>query len=238
MQPYSPLTPFRYKRLFQYITRLPNLVAYYPMFEQEGTVARNYAPATKDTLNGTTTGATIGQAGQVGKAYSFDGSGDTVTIGDNDVLDITNEITLMAIVKPGKTSGINATMAIMSKRLTTPYSYGLYCGLYATDDTIPYFEFNDGAYKGGQGLSNLEVDAFSLVVATYDKVNVKIYINGILDKTTPFSSSLPSTSANLNIGSTNAVNNNFTGELQHAAIFNRALTQKEITRLFQISDLT
>ena len=65
--------------LFSYILSLPDLVAYYPLNETSGD-AINQAPATKGTLNGTITGATQGVAGQVGRAYSFDGVNDQITM--------------------------------------------------------------------------------------------------------------------------------------------------------------
>ena len=68
------------QRLMGYIKRLPGLVAYYPLNEDSGAVVYNHAPATKGTLNGAITGATLKQDGLVGKAYSFDGVDDNVLI--------------------------------------------------------------------------------------------------------------------------------------------------------------
>ena len=64
----------------RYIQKLPNLALYLPMIDPQGSTARNYAPATKGSFNGAVTGATIGQAGKVGRSYSYDGSGDYITI--------------------------------------------------------------------------------------------------------------------------------------------------------------
>ena len=61
------------------ITNLPGLLAYYPLNETSGS-AINRAPATYGSYNGTVSNATQGAAGSIGKAYSFDGSGDRVIV--------------------------------------------------------------------------------------------------------------------------------------------------------------
>lgn len=77
MQPYSLLNPIRYQRLFQHIVRIPALKTYYPLNERSGAIAKNYAPATRGTLDGTLNGgATLGQIGKIGKATGFDGVND------------------------------------------------------------------------------------------------------------------------------------------------------------------
>jgi len=62
------------------IKGLEGLTVYYPLDELSGTAAVNRAPSTFGTLNGTVSNVTIGQAGNVGKAYSFDGVGDRVIV--------------------------------------------------------------------------------------------------------------------------------------------------------------
>ena len=69
-------------QLYYYIKSLSGLVAYYPLNETEGN-AINRAPATFGTLNGTVTGATQGVNGLLGKAYSFNGTSDLVTVSDH-----------------------------------------------------------------------------------------------------------------------------------------------------------
>lgn len=70
----------RRSQLTRAIKRLPGLLAYYPLNEGTGTVAKNYAPATIRTLNGTISNALVGQSGNVGRSYYFDGVGDRVTV--------------------------------------------------------------------------------------------------------------------------------------------------------------
>ena len=83
MEIHSPLHPWRVKRFKRYVTHLSGLVGYWPLWENDGAVASNHAPDNLRSLNGTANGATVGQAGLIGKAYDFDGTDDTVSMSAN-----------------------------------------------------------------------------------------------------------------------------------------------------------
>lgn len=93
------LSPSRSKRLSNYIKHLPNLVAYYPLNETDGSTAYNKAPATLGTLNGSITSATIGQNGKVGKAYSFNGTSSVITLPNGVSVRNQSLVSIGAIVK-------------------------------------------------------------------------------------------------------------------------------------------
>ena len=96
MKALSPLNPKRNIRLQTYTKRLNNLFAYYPTQEVAGSSCKNYAPETRLTFNGTTTGATIRQLGIAGLAYDFDGTNDKVIAADLSVkMDGVVDFTLM-----------------------------------------------------------------------------------------------------------------------------------------------
>lgn len=77
--------------------------------------------------------------------------------------------------------------------------------------------------------SNLSND-WNHVVMTYDKSNVKLYINGSLIATTPYNNSINVNENPLVFGS------NFTGYLDTTRIYNKALTASEILSNFQKGD--
>ena len=85
MQVSSPIHPVRLKKLSQYIKKLDGLVAYYPLWEQSGAVAKNYAPDNLNSINGTTTAATIAQTGLVGNSYSFNGTSSRIILANADL---------------------------------------------------------------------------------------------------------------------------------------------------------
>ncbi len=92
----------------------------------------------------------------------------------------------------------------------------------------------------GNGISvsfitnQLELGVWSNIVSTYDGTNIKIYFNGILKATQPFSQSMNSPNNNLVFGSWDnltppAVK---TRQIDDICIWNRALSQQEITNLY------
>src|SRR5581483_5711650 len=91
------LSNSRHLRLQRFMKSLPNLWAYYPTLEIEGGVIKNHAPGSKGTRNGTISGATPGITGKVGKALSFDGNNDLVTLGTEDPS--AGDLTIMGILK-------------------------------------------------------------------------------------------------------------------------------------------
>lgn len=74
----TPLS--RLRKLSRTFRSLPGLTVYYPMNELTGTSSVNNAPATLGTLNGTISNTLVGQPGNMGKAYYFDGAGDRVIV--------------------------------------------------------------------------------------------------------------------------------------------------------------
>ena len=69
-------------------------------------------------------------------------------------------------------------------------------------------------------------------VATYDGTDSKIYVDGILETTNTVASSWGTSSMNLSIGShgTSAPTEFFDGNISQPRIYNRALSQSEITQ--------
>jgi hypothetical protein len=76
------------------------------------------------------------------------------------------------------------------------------------------------------------------LVGTYDGSNMKIYVNGILENTTSKTGNINqgTPSGSLFLGNTNGFSNPFSfylaGNIYNAQIYNRALTQSEITQNF------
>lgn len=229
----SPLHPLRSQRLKQYIKHLPGLVAYYPLNETAGATAYNKAPATLGTLNGTTTGATIGQAGQVGRSYSFDGVGDRV--------DFTAGIT--------RTAGQPFSAFTMFKTaLTDQYVYilGIRNGSGAGDlwkigvsNSAFKYEY-DSTGNGGTVTPNPAVtfndSRWHMAVLVYDGSSIKGYFDGADVNGTV--TDRPNAAIDQTLGAIgcNAATGDetFTGFAQHCGYLTRALSAAEILKLARI----
>lgn len=80
-----------------------------------------------------------------------------------------------------------------------------------------------------QSISSIPVGVWTHVAGTYDGANLKVYINGVLEGTQPFTSNFIGTTTELKIGG--GLNNNteyFLGDIADVRLWNVAKTQSEI----------
>jgi hypothetical protein len=87
---------------------------------------------------------------------------------------------------------------------------------------------------GGAFSTTMPSSEWVHVALTYDKVSMKAYINGVLDDTSYARTTNLENTASSNdvwIGSTNHVNEDFTGDMDEVAIFSRSLSQFEIIEI-------
>lgn len=229
MQPYSPLTPIRYKKLFQYITRIPNLHVYYPLWEQSGTVCRNYAPATKGSFNGTINGATVGQDGKVSKSYLFDGTNDDVSISGSFSAD---EATFFAIVN--KDANVDTLAGIIFSRGAASNVNGL--NIANSTTRLGYTWNDDYDFNSGISLTN---GVWSLVAASVSSSRADVYLiaNGTLSKAGETVARASISITNLRIGQDSIGARYWGGNIQHAGVVKRAMGQSEIEKMGRLAGL-
>lgn len=68
------------RRLQHFISKIPDLLAYYPLNEVAGSKCINWCPSTYGSYNGTITGTKQNQRGPRGRAYSFNGTSDGIVL--------------------------------------------------------------------------------------------------------------------------------------------------------------
>lgn len=241
------LSPSRSQRLSNYIKHLPNLVAYYPLNETDGSTAYNKAPATLGTLNGSVTGATLGQAGKAGRAYSFDGTNDKVQTANIPQITRVSEVSFVALVYAN-----NVTQNHMI------------CGMRSTNEGILLRQLDTGSSRNdcfnlfcqepdasGASQVSLESAANSAKANVWQMVGIsfvadngtgaRLYVNGIEDANSPMSTSgLANSGGNAEsfyIGERSSGTDDRSGMMQHVAVFNRALSAGEMLKIAQIAGL-
>ncbi|MBI4973075.1 hypothetical protein HZC27_00480 [Candidatus Roizmanbacteria bacterium] len=112
------------------------------------------------------------------------------------------------------------------------YEYGL------------YNEFNPARYRflaSTTGTNAITADSTSLITAgkwdflvvTYDGANIRLYLNNILEATTPFTGSIIDGTAPFLIGRPFGTSATFDGKIDEVSVWKRALTTGEITQLYQ-----
>lgn len=199
------------------------LVAYYPLNGD----AKDYANANDGTVNGA-----IISAGINGKAcYSFDGVDDYIDCGD--FIDYSNGFTLSSWINPD-TYGTSNYGRIADKTINTGTSTGFFLYM-PTAPTLQFTVNNTGGITASA--NSTPYGSWTHVVAQVDSSgNCKIYINGVLNVsgTTGAPSGITATTP-LTIGNrSGAIDRAFDGLIQNVRIYNRALSQEEITILYDL----
>lgn len=184
-------------------------------------------------LSGTVTGATIttDRHGNANEAYHFDGENDFINMGQNDALSLGGaEIyTMTAWIKP-ELQETPATMMAISK-FNGGVSAGWYVGVNASDKGQVYRNVDPWATYGINAFPRGE---YVHLAAVFDGSNLSIYVNGILDASTPFRTNTHDRATDVLIGANHSRGNPgafFKGTIDDIRIYNRVLTDTELTWL-------
>ena len=193
--------------------------------------------------NGTVNGASLtsDRFGNSTKAYIFDGINDYIQIANNASLEPNNSISISAwvLIDSTQTTGFPA---IISKEAGNSGGYTSYAliggnpGLNQLGDIGLQITTNNGGYSwtGVTGKSFLNQWVF--VTGIYDGFNMKIYHNGSLTSTSAKSGIIQYQNYLLTIARSMANSTStygyFKGNIDDIGIWNRALTQLEITDLY------
>jgi PKD repeat protein len=200
------------------------LVAAYHFNEGSGTTVHDVSGKGN---HGTIAGATWTTAGKFGKALSFDGVNDWVTVKDASSLDLSTGMTLEAWVYPTATP-TNWSTVIM-KEQPGEFVYTLYAGSPANRPSVI---FNVSTTLSGErmvtGPSALPLNTWSHLAGTYDGATLSLYVNGVVVSSQAFSGRIQTSSSPLRIGGNSVWNEYFKGRIDEVRIYNRALSAAEI----------
>jgi hypothetical protein len=186
--------------------------------------------------NGTVNGATLtnDRNGSTNAAYNFTNSLNVINIPHSSSLNLSGAMSFSFWLN---STDVNAHQVIMNKATGgTSNSYILQ--LSPGNDTKNKIWLNCGGLTQISQLSNPVITANNQwyhVTVVYDLQKVSFYINGQLTNTySPLTSSTPTNTNPLTIGRDGDASNSssFKGKLDDIAIYNRALTQQEITALY------
>jgi len=206
-----------------------SLIAHYKFDEGSGTEAVD----SQNGLNGTITGATY-VGGKDGYALSFNGTSDKVVVAYDDKLAPTEELSFGCWAYRSNWTEATAR-SIISK--TESGGYLLQC----VSGYIRGFIFLNGAYKNPQyALANLSVGWHHFFV-TCDGRYSKLYVDGALQSTVDAGATYPiyykyENAMGIGIEATSGdtpSGSYFDGKIDEVKIYNKALTQNEITEIFE-----
>ena len=184
--------------------------------------------------HGTATGANTGTQAKYGRAMNTTANGQIINFPHNANLDSTQVMTWEAWIYPTFLDG--NPRPIVSKRLdttSTQYAYTLF--LFTGNRLHIDIAGTGNGYRMDTGTA-FSVDTWYHVVAVYNGAlatnRLKLYVNGTLvSQTNPTATSIPATNSTsiFCVGCMNGNTNTFRGSIDELAIYERALTQAEVT---------
>jgi hypothetical protein len=197
--------------------------------------AKDYTPYND---NGTVTGATLtsDRKSRASSAYSFNGTSNYISNADASQLDITGAMSISAWVYTA-TPNTGTVQGIVCKDISgsignCPYELTL------TNTGVPYFSITNSSNTTGSISFNgyqMSANTWHHLVGTYDGTNMYIYEDGVRSiGGSTLSGPLAVTTGNLNIGLQKLVTNRyFGGSIDDVRIYQRALSQAEVTLLYK-----
>jgi hypothetical protein len=167
--------------------------------------------------DGTEVGGPTYAAGLHSQAINLDGSNDYVNCGNDSSFNITDSITLSALIKG---TFNNSWDPIIAKGLDWQLTRGM-------GNEAFFYCLGPGFIIGS---TNINDDQWHHVVGVYDGLRLSLYVDGKLDSFKQASGSLMVSGSNLCIGG--SASTSFNGLIDDVRIYNRALSVEEIRTLY------
>ena len=178
-----------------------------------------------DSVNGnhaTEVGGPTYNPGFHGQAIDLDGNDDYVDCGNDSSFNITDSITLSALIKGTFNNGWDGIIA-------KGYDWMLSRGI---GDEAVFFCIGVGSVLG---TTNINDNQWHHVVGVYDGLRLFLYVDGKLDGFKQASGSLMVSGSNVYIGG--SASTSFNGLIDNVRIYNRALSVEEIRTLYSGPDI-
>ena len=147
--------------------------------------------------------------GKIARAQSFDGNNDYISVPENNVLDPTI-ITIEAWVKISSAPTNNGN--IVEKGENKGYRFRI-----NNDQTVSWFD-RGGAVNHLKTTTKVSLNSWTYIVVMGDSSGLKIYLNGVLDKSGGSAYGGPNTSSPLCIGACKEFNEYFNGLIDEVRI--------------------
>ena len=212
----------------------PSLVGCWLMDEGSGTVANDGGALPAN--NATWTGAPAWVAGQSGGAISLNGTSQYGSTPDEASLDIANQITLAAWIKPEQ----YATQDLVKKATNGSVDgYELTLSTTKTDDPpssqkvfVRFNQFTSGDTYRVNSLNDYPINGTWIhVAATYDGSMIRLYVNGVQESSLAANIAIVANGVPLSLGAESNGGRKFKGALDQVRVYNRALSAQEVAGL-------
>lgn len=217
-----------------HVTSVENsLVGYWNFDEDSGGVASDLSGNGND---GTIHGAKLVD-GKHGKALSINGVDDYVEVSDSASFDLGDAMTLITWINPDKVTSYDRIIAKPHTTFASPYN--MYSLIF---DNAGHARF-EGCIGGHKteinGVSKIQLNEWTHIAATYDSLQLKLYVNGNLESTKDLTGGIYTNDMPIYIGCNIFYSGeNFNGIIDEVRIYNYALTEDEIKSAMHSSDVS
>lgn len=208
-----------------------NIISYYKLDENAvntfvlDSTGRNNGTASTNTNN------LFNSSGKINSAFDFTrANSEYINVGNS--FTFSNEVTLNAWINQRSSTGNHD---IISKYDGSADGFIIYT---TTDDDIVFVYFISGVVKQvvwNYG-SAIESAGWLHLVGTFDGIDGKLYVNGVLRTTVNSPGTLTISSDNINIGRRILSANYVDGLVDEVGIWNESLNQSEVTQLYNDGD--
>ena len=217
---------------------IDNLVSYWKFDEASGDAIDAHG-----SYDGTTSGITYGVTGKINDCFTFT-SGDYVDMGDQADFEHTDGFSWSIWMKPTNTinaAAVSSFFFLMSKNEggTVDGDVMIFWDAnnpFSPDDGHLLFMITEGAtdYACYSNANSFTADTWYHVVVTYDDATLKMYVDGVLqdDEESLAGSDVGTNAAPLRVCAHSATAFTFLGEADEVGVWDRALTQSEVTALY------
>jgi hypothetical protein len=195
------------------------LLAAYGFEEASGTTAVDALGHRNGVIVG---GASRVAGGRFGKALSFDGTDDVVTVAGAAPLDLVSGMTLEAWVRP---SVLGAVQSVVTKDVPGSFSYTLLANTGADRPSANVFTTSALAAEGPAALA---LTTWTHLAQTWDGTTLKLYVDGAEVASRPAAGSPSVNNGQLKIGGTSVAGQFFSGLIDEVRVFDRPRTPAEI----------
>lgn len=194
------------------------LVAYYPFTGNADDESEFFV--NDGTVFGATPATDI--RGNADNAYQFDGSNDYIDCSKDASLDVSESVSITAWIN---LASFSSEGSILSKRIEDNEGYQL--KISNSPQLQVVLNTSLKAFTSFSGYDNQWV----FVAATSDGTDVKLFINGTEKESNPNGAPVLISRANLYLGKFSSFSY-FNGSIDEVRIYNRTLSQAEITKLY------
>jgi hypothetical protein len=169
--------------------------------------------------------------------YGFDNTNDYIDLRQDASLNITENITLLAWIKTNNTADIDDIIAKWDAP-SSEKSFKLCTNVVGVEGKVSFRVSSDGTTNSMTVNSTTTVtdDVWHHIAAVYDNVNLEIYVDGVKEQSSAYSSDIFSIATeNVYIGAERegVYPNKFLGYIDDVMILNRSLNANQILELYE-----